>query len=420
MTSGIFEAFPLSAIWVDRATRQRRELNGIPELADSIKRVGLINPPVVRRSGELVAGERRWEALKSLGWTHAPVQIAEDMDPHEFRSIELEENIRRLALPWQDECKAVEEYHQLRKQSDPKWTDLKTGEALGMTMAAIGQKRAVAQELIKGNKRVVEAPKYSTARGIIQRDGERRAAAVKESLNGAPKQESPILNVDFHKWQPTYADSIFNFIHCDFPYGINIDKADMGPAGGSFSQGTYDDSFDTYSALLDRLHLAMENVIAESAHLMFWFSLDYYEYTASRLEYMGWKVDPFPLIWFKSDNTGICPDPSRGPRRIYETCFFARRGDRKVVQSIGNCFPCAVPINSHMSEKPLPMLRHFMRMIVDEYTRALDPTAGSGNAIIAAKLGGGQVCGLEINPEFADRAAANYRSHTSGTAENSR
>jgi 16S rRNA G966 N2-methylase RsmD len=58
-----------------------------------------------------------------------------------------------------------------------------------------------------------------------------------------------------------------------------------------------------------------------------------------------------------------------------------------------------------MSEKPEPMLSHFFRMTVDEYSRVLDPTAGSANAIrVAASRGASSVLGLEKDPEFFQRA----------------
>jgi DNA modification methylase len=63
----------------------------------------------------------------------------------------------------------------------------------------------------------------------------------------------------------------------------------------------------------------------------------------------------------------------------------------------------------HMSEKPVGMLKHFMGMMVDEYSNVLDPTAGSANSIKAARdLGAASVLGLEINTEFYDRAVAAY------------
>ena len=58
-----------------------------------------------------------------------------------------------------------------------------------------------------------------------------------------------------------------------------------------------------------------------------------------------------------------------------------------------------------MSEKSQDMLEHFFRMVVDENTRLLDPTCGSGSSLRAAdNLGAASVLGLEINPEFADNA----------------
>lgn len=62
--------------------RSRRDLTKIDSLAASIERVGLIQPPVVREiDGEfhLVCGQRRIEAMKSLGWTEARVTVAHDL-----------------------------------------------------------------------------------------------------------------------------------------------------------------------------------------------------------------------------------------------------------------------------------------------------------------------------------------------------
>ena len=119
----------------------------------------------------------------------------------------------------------------------------------------------------------------------------------------------------------------------------------------------------------------------------------------------GWRIDPFPLIWFKSDNTGILPDANRGPRRVYETAFFGARGDRKIVRATGNAVGAGSPPKGdkiHTSQKSRPMLEHFFRMIVDESTRMLDPTSGSGEAVaVAEALGAEWSQGLEINPDYA-------------------
>jgi hypothetical protein len=45
MTSGQFHTFPLDSIIIHREGRQRRELKGIPELADSISSQASVAPP---------------------------------------------------------------------------------------------------------------------------------------------------------------------------------------------------------------------------------------------------------------------------------------------------------------------------------------------------------------------------------------
>ena len=55
-----------------------------------------------------------------------------------------------------------------------------------------------------------------------------------------------------------------------------------------------------------------------------------------------------------------------------------------------------------MSVKSPEMLQYFFAMFVDQNTRMLDPTCGSGSALRAAEaLGAGYVIGLEKNEEFA-------------------
>lgn len=133
-----------------------------------------------------------------------------------------------------------------------------------------------------------------------------------------------------------------------------------------------------------------------------------YQETRTALQAAGWVVSPYPFIWHKTDNSGILSDPSRQPRHIYETALFATRGDRKIVRAVGNCYGGAISRQFHMSEKPKPMLEHFMRMLVDETTVMLDPTCGSGNSVaIAERLGANWATGLELNSEFALRAKEN-------------
>jgi N6-adenosine-specific RNA methylase IME4 len=57
--------------------RHRTDLGDIGGLAQSISTVGLLHPIVVRADGTLIAGGRRLEAVKKLGWERIPVTIVE-------------------------------------------------------------------------------------------------------------------------------------------------------------------------------------------------------------------------------------------------------------------------------------------------------------------------------------------------------
>ena len=430
---------PPETIRLDRDNRQRRELKGIDELAESIRTRGQLQPVVITRNLLLVAGERRLTAIRQLADRKIRCVYTDELDPNELQAIELEENIKRHSLPWQDECKAVLRYHNTRCAQYPSNTIEDTAKALGLSDSEIGDRIAVAKEMLNGNKLVLEAPKLSTAKGLVRRANERRVASETSKLlaiaSGAVPSPAPseapievdedlsiladldevretgyILNEDFINWSSDYDGPKFNLIHCDFPYGVGMHKSDQG-SGDAY--GSYEDTPEIYWSLLDAFLNNLDNFCEDSAHLVFWFSMDFYSETIARFEYdakrrrelnlsPGWRVSRFPLIWHKSDNSGILPDPNRGPRRTYETALFASRGDRKIVRPVSSSVAAGIQRGRHMSEKPQPVLRHFFRMLVDEHSTVLDPTAGSGSAIRAAVASGAsRYLGLELNPEFA-------------------
>ena len=72
----------------------------LEELAESIKRNGLLQPILVRKDGDgyqIIAGERRWQACKSLGLDRVPIRVRE-VDDDETIILALVENIQRSDL----------------------------------------------------------------------------------------------------------------------------------------------------------------------------------------------------------------------------------------------------------------------------------------------------------------------------------
>lgn len=430
---------PLDDIEVPRRERQRRTVD-ISDLSDSIKRRGVVTPIVVESMGEdgkylLITGERRVTASRSVGLLDIPARLASSLDPIERQIIELEENLKRVDLEWKDSCAAIFKIHQLYSSLEVSWTQRKTAEQISMSEQNVGVILRVAEELSKGNALINDAPHYRAAYNILARRDSRRLDDAFNALVGGedevesipsspsssspervgdrpspiktPIQEaSPILTADFAQWAASFTGAPFTFLHCDFPYGIGLDKSDQG---NTSSWGGYDDSEATYWKLCGVLADRLERLMAPSSHLMFWLSSDFtiihntlqfFSQRASSLDF-----NPKPLIWMKTDGKGILPDPKRGPRHIYETAFFASRGDRLVAQPVADAYGAPKGSSGHQSEKPEPMLRHFFRMFIDEGTSILDPTCGYGSSIRAAEsLGAKRVLGLEINPSWAEDA----------------
>ena len=78
--------------------RVRKNLGDIGALMESMKTHGLLNPITVTNKGELIAGHRRLESAKRLGWEYVDVVVLDEPDAIEKLEIEIEENTQRKAL----------------------------------------------------------------------------------------------------------------------------------------------------------------------------------------------------------------------------------------------------------------------------------------------------------------------------------
>jgi len=106
----------------------------IDELAQSIKEKGVIQPLLVRRKGdnfELIAGERRLRAAKSMGLKEIPV-IVRDVSDQDSLELALIENIQR------EELNPIEEAHAYQHLMDKfQVTQEKISEVLGKSRVSI-------------------------------------------------------------------------------------------------------------------------------------------------------------------------------------------------------------------------------------------------------------------------------------------
>lgn len=447
-------------IVIRRATRQRQLNLDIEDLKNSITVNGLIEPIVIRTvdgNPVLVAGERRLQAVLELGHDNVAAHNLEDMSDEDAEVIELEENIKRKELHWRDHVKSIGRIHVLYKTKNKDWIIDNTCRALSIHQTHLHKILRVFEAL--ESPRIANADSIEQAYNTLQHFAERKAESIVSDIiaNGAqvfgqatqeltrtatddttifsyaasiaetnPPQTAvvesprlplppldPIICADFLTWVKTYTGPKFSLIHCDFPYGNYKGDDSKSSTVLAETDTFYDNHEEIYWNLLSGLVDNLDNLMSYSAHLIFWFNMNFYTETVMRLRKAGLFVHDHPLIWFKTPGgggTGVVPGTAvTYPRRTYDTALLAVRGNRPLAKPGANGYVAPTVGNKiHPSQKPEPMLRQFLSLVVDETTTVLDPTCGSGAALRAAEdLGAKSILGLELDPTYA--AAANAK-----------
>jgi len=78
--------------------RIRKATGDLDGLRESIRNVGLLNPILIDMDNHLIAGYRRYEAIKQLGWEYIEVRILDIRSKRQRILIETEENSHRIGL----------------------------------------------------------------------------------------------------------------------------------------------------------------------------------------------------------------------------------------------------------------------------------------------------------------------------------
>lgn len=458
------EMRPVASIVVDRESRQRTSLDkDIEQLAEQIDRAGLINPIVIHEDGRLVAGERRLEAHKRLQRREIRCTIFERMSEHDAYLIELQENLARRALAWQDEVAAVASYHNMKRELSAEWNTRATAQDIGLGETAIKMRLSISNfiadpdvsacqtmqgafNLLKGRAERAQAAAQNRGFQIAAvlpslppaGNKEERTAAIaslmasgdletittqesdpfaileagalaKESLERQAAIEaddlSPVITGDFLEWVADYDGPKFDVLHVDFPYGKGYKGANTRKTGRAHIAPRYADEEDVHWDLLEGLLQHQDKVAYPIAHIIYWFDMAFYQSIIDSFTAAGWKLaQPFPLIWAKPYE-GVAADPKRRPRHCYETALLFSRGDRKLTKLDQDFYVGRTDEKLHINQKPMDMLKHFLSLVVDEHTAVLDPTCGSGSALAAARdLGAARILGLELDASNAEVA----------------
>ena len=126
--------------------RHRFDERALEELAESIRRHGVLQPLLVSEDGPerylLMTGERRWRAARLAGLATVPAVIRERLADGEQLEVALVENLQRQDLTPLEEARAFE--------------DLRT--SLGLSQAEIAERVAMDRSTVANSLRLLKLP----------------------------------------------------------------------------------------------------------------------------------------------------------------------------------------------------------------------------------------------------------------------
>lgn len=405
--------------------RQRRtfRLEEIQELSDSISRIGLLHPIVLRVAGDsyqLVAGERRLRAIQDLhvlgqkfNFCGEPViegmipfLSLGDLSPIEAMEAELEENIRRSDLTWQEKSAASSALMELRTAQAiqaglpaPTIPEI-SREIRGSSEGSYGD--ATRKEIILAkhlsNPLIQKAKSADEAFSILKKEEKRQKnETLGKSIGDLyTASDFTLRNTDCFSWMAAIPNDQFEVILTDPPYGMGADA--FNGFGKGVESHSYADGKDILEAILEKFPSEAFRLTKPQAHAYIFCDFDGFLPWKAAMEEAGWQVFRTPLIWYKPDGYQA-PWIEKGPQRQYETILFASKGGKKVNQMRGDVIQC--PRDSAFdrpASKPSALFRELLLRSASPGDHILDPFCGTGPIFQAAFDAKCFATGLEIDP----------------------
>lgn len=405
------------------SNRFRMDLGDIESLAKSIREIGLIHPPTVNEKNELVAGYRRIEACKLLGWDEVPV-VRLDLD--DILRGESDENTMRkdftpeervaIGLALEERERELAKRRMLKGRPSEKFAEGEPGRALEKVARTVGWSRPTYERAKEVVKAIEDEPeKYgdlkehldksieSTFNELVRR---REIEARMKMSRQAPDMKNLLLG-DAREKIEEIPDNSVDLLFTDPPYGI----APVGIAGRGESrmlkgkEWDYPNRDENIFPILDELFEKASKKLKEDAHIYIftnWRSLGrLVDVVDKHFVVKNCIVNHFGVTIGSRDNTNY--------RNSYNLILFATNGGKR---KLGGLWPSnhiesrRLAIRHHPAEKSVETCEMIIRNSTVEGETVLDPFAGSGTTLIAAERLGRNWIGIEIDPHWYEVAKA--------------
>jgi site-specific DNA-methyltransferase (adenine-specific) len=412
-----FYISPLEVNVKDGLPRFRKELGAVEDLAESLQKFGQMQPIVINRSKELIAGGRRLAACLHAG-IDALVIYNDTVDPIIMREMEVEENVQRKAFTPAEEVTAIKALHELKQEIYGESASGKAGGwTLDKTASAVGKTRGTVIEAIALAEALQNFPELSQCKtkseikkavGTIERTMTRAAAAT-EYDNIVKVAHLPVefTHANALDFMPTIAEHSVDLLLADPPYGMDVFSSLDSFVSRTIGKGgfTYDDDADKALVLYQALAVEAFRFTKADAHAYVFCCPEHFPKIQNYFREAGWQVHIRPLIWVKK-TSGQNNAPYHWPSSCYEMVLYARKVDSRLVKpGLADWFQYEPVVDStkvHQAQKPVPLLRDIISRSVFPNSKVVDPFAGSASTLIAALEEKCQAIGCELGQEAYD------------------
>ena len=371
--------------------RAREDKGDIELLADSLKRLGQIHAVVVNKKMELVAGERRILAAKSLGWEdiRAEMRIGQGDD----QEAERDENDVRKDFTWRERCALERSIYDLKKKKNPALTYEDYAEGRGVHQFSVRKRLYAAEfadtfpDLADEIESEDEAYKvYKELEEVKMTDTLRRNTP--EVILKAPKWAEDHYRVgDALEGMAATPDECCEFAEVDPPYAIDlVDRKKR--QDDDERKDEYDEiEVKEYPTFLETLVAHVYRILKPNSFAVFWYGHQWHCKLYQTLVDAGFAVNTTPAIWYKNQ-AGQTAQPDIMLGSSYESFFVARKGkprmSRRGRSNVFHFAPLAPSKKIHLTEKPLDLMRDILETFLFPGSQVLIPFLGSGVTLRAA------------------------------------
>lgn len=425
-----FKRIPLSEIIID--DRFRQDLGDIEEFAKNLDKRGAFHPLVVApvtgvHSGKyrLLAGGRRYAAAQKLAWEEIDCHIIDEVDSITEREIELEENIYRKDLSWQESAKLTKKIHDLYTEKfGPaligRPVEGATPEQKGWSVRDTAQLRGYANSASGGTSGTQAVRNHLVLATMLEvMPSLEKEKSLDNALRKARRLEEDIVRELYLRKRSHEATRLADNIICgdatslitqldsgsvdciitDPPYGD-----DNLPFGQPHrTEKEYDDSPESALALLRSIGPELRRVLKPSGHLYAFFGPKLYQQSVDIWKASGFEVRQVVCIWHKlgGDTGTVNWDKDYAP--TWEPFLFAHNGERRLAHKRENVFdykPDSGEGRYHPNQKPVALIQELIAQSTDPGDLILDPFGGSGSVAVAATQTHRKFLTFELSERF--------------------